>query len=116
MFADIGASTGGFTQCLLLNNVQKVYALDVGESLLHPSLFNDDRVVVIENTNARFMTEQTFGELLDGIVTDVSFISLTYILPAIYSILKQNGEGVLLIKPQFECGPKNLSKNGIKVS
>ena len=111
--ADVGASTGGFTQCLLLSGAKRVFALDVGESLLHPSLAQDERVVVLDNVNARFMTEQTFGCLLDAVVTDVSFISLTYILAPIYSVLKSDGEAVVLIKPQFECGQKNLTKNGI---
>lgn len=111
--ADIGASTGGFTQCLLNNGANKVYAVDVGESLLHPSLLSDDRVVVYENTNARFLDENSFPTLVDVVVSDVSFISLTYILPAISKILCDTGEAVVLIKPQFECGAKALSKNGI---
>jgi len=111
--ADIGASTGGFTQCLLMNGASKVFAVDVGESLLHPSVSSDKRVTVLDNTNARFLTEKDLGERVDVVVSDVSFISLTYILPAINGILKDDGECVVLVKPQFECGPSKISKNGI---
>jgi len=111
--ADIGASTGGFTQVALKMGAKKVFALDVGESLLDDKLALNERVVSIENTNARFMDKNTFGGEVDVVVTDVSFISLTYILQAIYGILKDGGEAVVLVKPQFECGPKFLSKNGI---
>lgn len=113
---DIGASTGGFTQVLLLNGAKKVYALDVGEGLLHGSLANDPRVVKVENTNARYISKDTFGEKLDAVVSDVSFISLSYILPVIAGLLVDNSDCVLLIKPQFECGREALSKNGIVTS
>ncbi len=111
--ADIGASTGGFTQCALNNGAKKVYSVDVGEGLLHPDLLKDERVVSIENTNARFLTKDVLGCEVDAVVADLSFISLTYILGGVLSVLKENGEAVLLIKPQFECGKKALSKNGI---
>lgn len=113
VFADVGASTGGFTDCLLKHGAKKVYAIDVGESLLSKKLKNDNRVVVIDNFNARNLTTEILGEKVDGVVCDVSFISLTYVLPQIYSILKDDGFCVALIKPQFECGKKQLNKNGI---
>ena len=112
-FADVGASTGGFTDCLLKRGAKKVFAIDVGESLLSSELKQDDRVVVIDNYNARNLNSETLGELVDGVVCDVSFISLTYVLAQIYSVLKENGFAVVLIKPQFECGKKELNKNGI---
>ena len=112
-FVDLGASNGGFTDVLLKNNAKKVYAVDVGESQLDKSLKNDSRVVVFDNTNARNVSKDTFGEYVDGVVCDVSFISLTLILENIKSVLKDGGFAVLLIKPQFECGKKYLSKNGI---
>ena len=111
--ADIGASTGGFTQSLLNHGAARVFAVDVGESLLHPIIRDNPAVVVFDNTNARFIDENTFGCKMDVVVSDVSFISLTYILPSIYKILSADGDAVVLVKPQFECGPKALSKNGI---
>lgn len=113
IFADIGASTGGFTDCLLQNGAKKVYAVDVGESLLHESLIGNEKIVVMENTNARYLTQNDFLEEIDGVVTDVSFISLRLIFPAIQSILKKNGDAFVLIKPQFECEKKNIGKSGI---
>lgn len=112
IFADVGASTGGFTDCLLQNGAKKVYCIDVGESQLDKSL-KDKNVVVIDNYNARNLDKSLFSEPLDGAVIDVSFISLTYILGAVASVL-ENGKIVLaLIKPQFECEGKNVGKNGI---
>lgn len=114
IFADIGASTGGFTDCLLQNGVKKVYCVDVGESLLDEKLQNDVRIVRMENTNARYLTSRNFPEVLDGAVIDVSFISLQLILPVLYDIVKAGGIVLALIKPQFECENKKLlSKNGI---
>ncbi len=113
IFADVGASTGGFTDCLLRHGAKKVYALDVGESQLSEKLGRDERVVVIDNFNAREMNVSTFGEALDGVTCDVSFISLTYILKPVCDVLKDNGFAVVLLKPQFECGKKELNKNGI---
>ena len=113
VFVDIGASTGGFTDCLLQNGVKKVYTIDVGESLLHEGLVSEPRIVQMENTNARYLQSSDFNECIDGVVTDVSFISLRLIFPAIKQILSENGDAFVLIKPQFECENKNISKNGI---
>ena len=112
-FADVGASTGGFTDCLLKHGASKVFAIDVGESLLSSELKNNDKVVVIDNFNARNLSVQALGGLVDGVVCDVSFISLTYVLAQIYSVIKDGGIAITLIKPQFECGKKQLNKNGI---
>ncbi len=113
VFADIGASTGGFTDCLLQNGAKKVYTIDVGESLLHESLLNDPRIVQMENTNARYLTKDDFPETIDGVVTDVSFISLRLIFPVIKEILSDGGSALVLIKPQFECEKKHIGKSGI---
>ena len=113
IFADVGASTGGFTDCLLKRGARKVFAIDVGESLLSDELKRNEKVVVVDNFNARNLTSTTLGELVDGVVCDISFISVTYVLPQIFSILKDDGFAVILIKPQFECGKKSLNKNGI---
>lgn len=113
IFADIGASTGGFTDCLLQNGVAKIYTIDVGESLLHESLQTRPEIVRMENTNARYLTKTDFSEELDGVVTDVSFISLRLIFPVIKEILKTTGEAFVLIKPQFECEKKHIGKSGI---
>lgn len=112
-FVDIGASTGGFTDCLLQNGAKRVYAVDVGESLLHERVANDSRVVRMENTNARYLQKTDFPKPIDGVVTDVSFISLRLIFPVIKELLNGNGEAVVLIKPQFECENKNIGKSGI---
>ena len=112
VFADIGASNGGFTDCLLKHNAKKIYAIDVGESQLDTSLLNE-KVVVLDNTNARFLDKEILGELVDGVVCDVSFISLKLIIPSINKILKDNGVALLLIKPQFECGKEYLGNSGI---
>ena len=113
VFADIGASNGGFTDCLLKEGATKVYAIDVGESQLDKSLLTTGRVVVLDNTNARFLTCEVLGEKVDGVTSDVSFISLTLILDGIKNVLKEGGIALLLIKPQFECGKEFLNKNGI---
>ena len=113
VFADIGASTGGFTDCLLQYGAKKVYAIDVGESLLHESLQGDSRIVQMENINARYLTKEDFPQGLDGVVADVSFISLRLIFPVIKEILKEDGDGFVLIKPQFECEKKHIGKSGI---
>ena len=113
-FADIGASTGGFTDCLLQNGVKKVYCVDVGESLLDEKLILDNRIVRMENTNARYLKASDFSDALDGAVIDVSFISLELILPVLYDIVKDNGLVLALIKPQFECENKKfLTKSGL---
>ena len=113
VFADIGASTGGFTDCLLQYGAKRVYAVDVGESLLHESLQGDRRIVQMENVNARYLTKEDFPEQLDGVVADVSFISLRLIFPVIKEILKEDGDAFVLIKPQFECEKKHIGKSGI---
>ena len=112
-FADIGASNGGFTDCLLKAGASKVYAIDVGESQLDKDLVANSKVTVLDNTNARYLTEEVLGERVDGVVSDVSFISLTLILNGIKNVLKDDGIALLLIKPQFECGKEFLNKNGI---
>lgn len=111
--ADIGASTGGFTDYLLRHGIKKVYAIDVGNNQLHDSLRNDSRVINIENTNFRYIDTSIFTDLIDIITVDVSFISLKYILPKIVEISHDNTDIVILIKPQFEAGKENIGKKGI---
>ncbi len=112
--ADIGASTGGFTDCLLKSGARKVFAIDAGSDQLAPSLKNDPRVVSIERFNARNLTRETLGgEACDLAVMDVSFISQTLLLPAVATILKPGGALISLIKPQFEAGRSAIGKNGI---
>ena len=113
IFVDIGASTGGFTDCLLQCGAKKIYAVDVGESLLHETLVGDSRIVTMEHTNARYLTRSDFSDTIDGVVTDVSFISLRLIFPVIKEILSDEGDAFVLIKPQFECENKNIGKSGI---
>ena len=110
---DIGASTGGFTDCLLKNGAKKVYAVDSGKNQLVDSLRVDNRVVVYENYNARYMKKSDFADAIDIVVMDVSFISQTLIIPQIVDVLSIGGELVSLIKPQFEVGRANVGKNGI---
>lgn len=110
---DIGASTGGFTQCLLEHGAKKVYAVDVGTNQLHPSIKNDQRVVNMEATNARTLTKNCFPEEITLAVMDVSFISQSKIYPAVSDILADGGKLISLIKPQFEVGRENIGKNGI---
>ncbi len=112
-FADLGASTGGFTDCLLQRGARKVFCVDVGESLLHDKISSDPHVTVMDNTNARYLKKDDFSTKLDGIVTDVSFISLRLILGAVSEILDKEGRAFVLFKPQFECGGKNIGKSGI---
>ncbi len=113
VFADLGASTGGFTDCLLQGGARRVYAVDVGESQLAESLRADPRVRVMDNVNARYLKREDFPEEIGGVTADVSFISLTHILPAVAEILSAKGKALLLVKPQFECGRKALGKRGI---
>ena len=113
VFADIGASTGGFTDCLLQYGAARVYAVDVGESLLHEQLQGNPKIVSMENTNARYLKKTDFPEKIDGVVTDVSFISLRLIFPVIKEILQEDGRAFVLIKPQFECENKHIGKSGI---
>jgi len=110
---DIGASTGGFTDCLLQNGVSKVYAVDVGYGQLDWKLRNDSRIVVMEKINARHMKQEDIPERVDIIVIDVSFISLTKIIPPIMQFLKPGALMIALIKPQFEVGKGEVGKGGI---
>lgn len=110
---DIGASTGGFTHCLLLNGAKKVYAIDSGSNQLASELLLDKRVVSIEGYNARNISADDVGTLADVITMDVSFISQTLIIPSASTILKENGVFFSLIKPQFEVGRSNVGKGGI---
>lgn len=110
---DIGASTGGFTDCLLQHGAMKVYAVDSGTDQLHPSIAQDPRVVKMEKTNARALTWEMLGEKCDLAVMDVSFISQTLLYPAVKSVLKENGRFISLIKPQFETNAKSLGSGGI---
>jgi 23S rRNA (cytidine1920-2'-O)/16S rRNA (cytidine1409-2'-O)-methyltransferase len=113
---DVGASTGGFTDCLLQRGVKMVYAVDVGYGQLDWKLRNDPRVVVMERTNARDLTMSSLvprPESLDLAVIDVSFISLSKILPAVYNLLAERADVVALIKPQFEAGKEQVGKGGI---
>lgn len=112
IFADIGASTGGFCDCLFQNGAQKVYCIDVGENQLDKSLLQKN-IVVIDNFNARNLTVSLFCESLDGAVCDVSFISLTHVLGAISKILGDGKILLALIKPQFEVGRADIGKGGI---
>ncbi|MEG0615811.1 MAG: TlyA family RNA methyltransferase, partial [Oscillospiraceae bacterium] len=109
---DIGASTGGFTDCMLQNGAKKVYAIDVGHSQLDKKLLDDSRVINLEKTNIREVNDYIFDEKIDFITIDVSFISLKLVLPKVKEILK-NGEFVALIKPQFEAGKADVGKKGI---
>lgn len=110
---DIGASTGGFTDCLLQNGATRVHAVDVGVDQLVDKLRNDPRVVVKEHFNARYMTPEDLGEKVQLIVSDVSFISLTRILPAAYACLEEGGDMLVLVKPQFELQPEDIGPGGI---
>lgn len=113
VFADIGASTGGFTDVLLRHGASRVYAVDVGENQLDKSIYTDKRVVVMDNTNARYLLKSDFPEPLDGITADCSFISLKLLLPVFSGLLTKGKILFALIKPQFECGTSNIGKNGI---
>ena len=110
---DIGASTGGFTDCMLQNGAGKVYAVDVGYGQFAWKLRQDPRVVCMEKTNIRYVTPEDIGEPLDFASVDVSFISLTKVLPAAKELLCRDGELVCLIKPQFEAGRKKVGKKGV---
>lgn len=110
---DVGASTGGFTDCLLQQGASKVFAIDVGYGQLAWKIRSDPRVVVMERTNIRYVTPEDLGEPLDLSVVDVSFISLKIVLPAIQKLLKPTGQVLCLIKPQFEAGKENVGKKGV---
>lgn len=111
--ADIGASTGGFTDCLLQHGAIRVHAVDVGQGLIAEKLRQDSRVVLHEKLNARYMKPEDLGEAIVLAVADCSFISLSLLLPAIRSILAPGGVLVSLVKPQFEVGRENVGKGGI---
>ncbi|SMB94915.1 23S rRNA (cytidine1920-2'-O)/16S rRNA (cytidine1409-2'-O)-methyltransferase [Desulfonispora thiosulfatigenes DSM 11270] len=113
VMADIGASTGGFTDCSLQKGAIKVYAVDVGYGQLDWKLRTDPRVINMERTNARYLTPEILGEKVDFVSIDVSFISLDKILPAVNEILKDTGEVIALIKPQFEAGKDRIGKKGV---
>ena len=110
---DIGASTGGFTDCMLQNGAVKVYAVDVGYGQLAWKLRSDPRVVCLERTNARYLDHEQIPDELDFTSIDVSFISLKLIFPALYGLLRQGGEIACLIKPQFEAGREKVGKKGV---
>ena len=110
---DIGASTGGFTDCMLQNGASKVYSVDVGYGQLAWKLREDPRVVCMERTNARYLTPEQIPDPLDFASIDVSFISLKLIFPSLYGLLRQGGEIACLIKPQFEAGREKVGKKGV---
>lgn len=111
--SDSGASTGGFTDCLLQQGASKVFAIDVGYGQLDWKIRSDPRVVVMERTNIRYVTPEQLGEPLDLSVIDVSFISLRIVLPTIKALLKPTGQVLCLIKPQFEAGKEKVGKKGV---
>lgn len=111
--ADIGASTGGFTDCILQNGAEKVYAIDVGYGQLAWKLRSDERVINLERTNFRYVTEEQIPDKLDFASVDVSFISLYHILPVMNKLLKKGANAVCLIKPQFEAGKDKVGKKGV---
>lgn len=113
VMADIGASTGGFTDCALQNGAKRVYAIDVGYGQLAWSLRTDDRVINMERTNIRHVTVESLGEVLDFVSIDVAFISLAKVLPVVKSLLAPGGTVVALIKPQFEAGREKVGKKGV---
>ncbi|MDP4120956.1 MAG: TlyA family RNA methyltransferase [Bacillota bacterium] len=110
---DIGASTGGFTDCMLQNGAKKVFAVDVGYGQLAWKLRNDERVVNLERKNIRYITKEEISDDIDFASVDVSFISLKLVLPVAEKLLKNNGQIVALIKPQFEAGRENVGKKGV---
>jgi 23S rRNA (cytidine1920-2'-O)/16S rRNA (cytidine1409-2'-O)-methyltransferase len=110
---DIGASTGGFSDCMLQNGIKKVYAIDVGYGQLDWKIRSDPKVVTMDRTNIRHVTIEDIGELADFITIDVSFISLKLVLPVVKELLAEDGKVVALIKPQFEAGKENVGKKGV---
>lgn len=110
---DVGASTGGFTDCMLMNGAVKVYSIDVGYGQLAWKLRSDSRVINLERTNFRYVTREQVPDEIDFSSVDVSFISLKLILPVMYSLLSDDGEAVCLVKPQFEAGREKIGKKGV---
>lgn len=110
---DVGASTGGFTDCLLQHGAEKVYCIDVGYGQLAWKLQKDSRVIVIDRTNIRYLTADKFDDLFEIAAIDVSFISLDKVLPVVYNLIEEKGEVVALIKPQFEAGREFIQKGGL---
>jgi 23S rRNA (cytidine1920-2'-O)/16S rRNA (cytidine1409-2'-O)-methyltransferase len=110
---DVGSSTGGFTDCMLQNGAVKVFAVDVGTNQLAWKLRQDERVVSMEKTNIRYVTQEDIGEEMDFISIDVAFISLTLVLEPVRNLLKEEGEVVCLVKPQFEAGREKVGKKGV---
>ena len=110
---DVGSSTGGFTDCMLQNGAVKVYAVDVGHGQLDWKLRNDERVICMERTNIRYVTNEDVNDLIDFSSIDVSFISLTKVLIPVRNLLTNDGEIVCLIKPQFEAGREKVGKKGV---
>lgn len=110
---DVGSSTGGFTDCMLQNGAVKVFAIDVGTNQLAWKLRNDERVILMEKTNIRYVTPEDIGEAVDFVSIDVAFISLTKVLEPVYALMKDGAEAVCLIKPQFEAGREKVGKKGV---
>ena len=113
VYIDLGASTGGFTEVLLSRDLSRCYCVDVGQKQLHDKIKNDPKVINLEKTHARDLTEKLIPEQVDGLVVDVSFISLEKVLPFTIPFLKEKATVILLIKPQFELGPGSLNKAGV---
>lgn len=113
IYLDLGASTGGFTEVLLSKGAKKVYCVDVGHGQLHERIRTNERIVNMEKTHVRELNSSNIPELVDGIVIDVSFISLTKVLPFVSPLIKSSGDIVALIKPQFELEKKHLNKHGV---
>jgi 23S rRNA (cytidine1920-2'-O)/16S rRNA (cytidine1409-2'-O)-methyltransferase len=113
VFIDLGASTGGFTEVLISKQVKKVYCVDVGTNQLHQKLRELSQIINLEKTHVRELTGKLIPELVDGLVVDVSFISLEKVIPFVHPFLKEDATAILLIKPQFEVGKGNLNKHGI---
>ena len=112
-FIDLGASTGGFSEVLITKNAKRVYCVDIGSNQLHPKLKDLPQIVNLEKTNVRELTTKLIPELVDGLVVDVSFISLEKVIPFIHPFLNSEALAIILIKPQFEVGKGNLNKHGI---
>ncbi len=113
IFLDVGASTGGFTDCLLQRGAGRIYAVDVGYGQLAWKIKCDERVICLERSNIRYLTKEKFQDELDGAVIDVSFISLKKVIPKVVELIKADGEIIALIKPQFEVGKGEVGKGGV---